>query len=101
VRATIWRWTKRRASRCSAAELQSVNRPLAAAWHEWSEETAGELAIVHAAADVRPREAGPGGDRASGSSAWRESLSDLLEVHVLAREAGLWSERRGGKASRT
>ncbi|KTE23598.1 MULTISPECIES: phosphoenolpyruvate carboxylase [unclassified Sphingopyxis] len=66
-----------------------VNRPLAAAWHEWSEETAGELAIVHAAASVRAR---------LGHQAilqWiiskAESLSDLLEVHVLAREAGLWS----------
>lgn len=67
----------------------STNRPLAAPWHEWSEETAGELAIVHAAADVRGR---------LGSDAicqWiiskAESLSDLLEVHVLAREAGLWT----------
>ncbi len=66
-----------------------VNRPLAATWHEWSEETAGELAIVHAAASVRAR---------LGHQAilqWiiskAESLSDLLEVHVLAREAGLWS----------
>ena len=66
-----------------------VNRPLAAPWHEWSEETAGELAIVHAAADVRKR---------LGKDAivqWiiskAESLSDLLEVHVLAREGGLWS----------
>ncbi|HZG33640.1 MAG TPA: phosphoenolpyruvate carboxylase [Sphingopyxis sp.] len=69
-------------------ELAS-NRPLAAPWHRWSEETAGELAIVHAAADVRAR---------LGEDAicqWiiskAESLSDLLEVHVLAREAGLWT----------
>jgi phosphoenolpyruvate carboxylase len=66
-----------------------VNRPLAATWHEWSEDTAGELAIIHAAASVRAR---------LGHQAilqWiiskAESLSDLLEVHVLAREAGLWS----------
>jgi phosphoenolpyruvate carboxylase len=66
-----------------------VNRPLAAAWHQWSEETAGELAIIHAAADIRAT---------LGHQAilqWiiskAESLSDLLEVHVLAREAGLWS----------
>ncbi|KTE21000.1 phosphoenolpyruvate carboxylase [Sphingopyxis sp. H050] len=66
-----------------------VNRPLAATWHAWSEETAGELAIVHAAADIRAK---------LGHQAilqWiiskAESLSDLLEVHVLAREAGLWS----------
>ncbi|WP_374525635.1 phosphoenolpyruvate carboxylase [Sphingopyxis sp.] len=67
----------------------AVNRPLAAPWHQWSEETRGELAIVHAAAAIRAR---------LGSDAivqWiiskAESLSDLLEVHVLAREAGLWS----------
>src|SRR3546814_17794110 len=36
------------------AELAS-DRPLAAPWHQWSDETAGELAIVHAAADVRAR----------------------------------------------
>src|SRR3546814_5121709 len=36
------------------AELAS-DRPLAAPWHAWSEETAGELAIVHAAADIRRR----------------------------------------------
>jgi phosphoenolpyruvate carboxylase len=69
-------------------ELAS-NRPLAAPWHRWSEETAGELAIVHAAADVRARL----GDDAI--CQWiiskAESLSDLLEVHVLAREAGLWT----------
>lgn len=69
------------------AELAS-DRPLAAPWHQWSEETAGELAIIHAAADIRAR---------LGSDAicqWiismAQTLSDLLEVHVLAREAGLW-----------
>src|SRR3546814_2676823 len=36
------------------AELAS-DRPLAAPWHAWSEATAGELAIVHAAADIRRR----------------------------------------------
>lgn len=67
----------------------AVNRPLAAPWHEWSEETAGELAIVHAAAAVRGK-LGP-----DAIVQWiiskAESLSDLLEVHVLAREGGLWS----------
>ena len=66
-----------------------VNRPLAAPWHQWSDESAGELAIVHAAAAVRAR-LGP-----DAIVQWiiskAESLSDLLEVHVLAREAGLWS----------
>ena len=67
----------------------SVNRPLAATWHEWSEETAGELAIVHAAASVRARLGHQAIVQWIISKA--ESLSDLLEVHVLAREAGLWS----------
>ena len=75
------------------AELQS-DRPLAAPWHAWSDETAGELAIVHAAADVRKR-LGP-----DAICQWiismAQELSDLLEVHVLAREAGLW---RSGEAA--
>jgi len=75
------------------AELQS-DRPLAAPWHAWSEETAGELAIVHAAADIR-RRLGP-----ETICQWiismAQDLSDLLEVHVLAREAGLW--RSGAEA---
>ncbi|MBN8842420.1 MAG: phosphoenolpyruvate carboxylase [Sphingomonadales bacterium] len=67
----------------------AVNRPLAAPWHEWSEETAGELAIVHAAAAIRGRLGHQAIVQWIISKA--ESLSDLLEVHVLAREAGLWS----------
>ena len=67
----------------------ATNRPLAAPWHKWSEETAGELAIVHAAAAIRAKLG------AEAIVQWiiskAESLSDLLEVHVLAREAGLWS----------
>ncbi|APZ99590.1 phosphoenolpyruvate carboxylase [Sphingopyxis sp. QXT-31] len=79
------------------AELAS-DRPLAVAWHEWSEETAGELAIVRAAADVRAR-LGP-----DAICQWiismAQTLSDLLEVHVLAREAGLWrSGDAAGKAN--
>lgn len=67
----------------------AVNRPLAASWHEWSEETAGELAIVHAAAAVRKKLGNDAIVQWIISKA--ESLSDLLEVHVLAREGGLWS----------
>ena len=75
------------------AELAS-DRPLAAAWHEWSDETAGELAIVHAAADVRAR---LGKDAiCQWIISMSQELSDLLEVHVLAREAGLW---RSGDAA--
>ncbi len=78
-------------------ELAS-DRPLAVAWHEWSEETAGELAIVRAAADVRAR-LGP-----DAICQWiismAQTLSDLLEVHILAREAGLWrSGEAAGKAN--
>lgn len=67
----------------------AVNRPLAASWHEWSEETAGELAIVHAATAVRKKLGNDAIVQWIISKA--ESLSDLLEVHVLAREGGLWS----------
>src|SRR3546814_9664039 len=78
------------------AELAS-DRPLAAPWHEWSEETAGELAIVHAAADVRAR---LGEDAiCQWIISMAQTLSDLLEVHVLAREAGLW--RSGDAAGRS
>jgi len=78
------------------AELRS-DRPLAAAWHEWSEETAGELAIIHAAADVRQR---LGRETiCQWIISMAQDLSDLLEVHVLAREAGLW--RGGAEAGAT
>lgn len=74
-------------------ELAS-DRPLAAPWQQWSEETAGELAIIHAAAAIRARLG------AGAICQWiiskAESLSDLLEVHVLAREAGLWSRGDAG-----
>ncbi|MBB5704962.1 phosphoenolpyruvate carboxylase [Sphingopyxis panaciterrulae] len=69
------------------AELAS-DRPLGAPWHAWSEETAGELAIVHAAADIR-RRLGPD-TICQWIISMAQDLSDLLEVHVLAREAGLW-----------
>ncbi len=76
-----------------SAELAS-DRPLAAPWHQWSDETAGELAIVHAAADVRAR---LGNDAiCQWIISMAQTLSDLLEVHVLAREAGLW---RSGEAA--
>ena len=67
------------------------DRPLGAAWHAYSGETAGELAIIHAAAKLRADLGAPVIRQWIISKA--ESLSDLLEVHVLAREAGLW--RRG------
>ena len=78
------------------AELAS-DRPLAAPWHQWSDETAGELAIVHAAADIRAR---LGKDAiCQWIISMAQTLSDLLEVHVLAREAGLW--RSGADAGQS
>ncbi len=70
-----------------SGELGSL-RPLIAPGHAYSEETTGEIAIIRAAADVRA---------ALGNAAitrWiiskTESLSDLLEVHILAREGGMF-----------
>ena len=63
-------------------------RPLTSRFADYSEETAGELAIVQAAADAH---------RAYGSASIRQyivsmckSVSDLLEVHVLLKEVGLY-----------
>ena len=68
-------------------ELAS-NRPLGTNFSEYSEQTASELAIVHAAADAH---------RAYGPQcithyiiSKAESVSDLLEVNILLKEAGLW-----------
>ena len=69
------------------------DRPLGAAWHVYSEETSGELAIVHTAAKLRAELGTPVIRQWIISKA--ESLSDLLEVHVLAREAGLWRRDAG------
>ena len=69
------------------------DRPLGASWHVYSAETAGELAIVHTAAALRAALGAPVIRQWIISKA--ESLSDLLEVHVLAREAGLWRQNAG------
>ena len=68
-------------------ELAS-NRPLGTNSSGYSEQTASELAIVHAAADAH---------RAYGPQcithyiiSKAESVSDLLEVNILLKEAGLW-----------
>src|SRR3546814_6992220 len=58
------------------AELAS-DRPLAAPWHEWSAETAGELAIVHAAADVRAR---LGQDAICSSEEHTSELQSLMRI---------------------
>ena len=68
------------------------NRPLGAPFSDYSEETASELAIVQAAAQAH---------RTFGTAcishyiiSKAESVSDLLEVNILLKEAGLW--RAGG-----
>jgi phosphoenolpyruvate carboxylase len=69
------------------------DRPLSASWHGYGAETAGELAIIHRAAAIRVQ-LGPTAIRQWIISK-AESLSDLLEVHVLAREAGMWRANAG------
>ena len=63
-------------------------RPLTSRYADYSDETASELAIVHAAAEVHARYG-----RAAISQyivSMAQSVSDLLEVHVLLKEAGLY-----------
>ena len=64
------------------------NRPLGAPFSDYSEETASELAIVHAAAEAH-RTYGPACITHYIISK-AESVSDLLEVNILLKEAGLW-----------
>ena len=66
----------------------SSNRPLGARFSEYSEETSSELAIVQAAAEAH-RIYGPQSITHYIISK-AESVSDLLEVNVLLKEAGLW-----------
>jgi len=64
------------------------NRPLGAPFWDYSEETASELAIIHAAAEAH-RLYGPQCITHYIIS-MAESVSDLLEVNLLLKEAGLW-----------
>ena len=64
------------------------NRPLGSRFADYSEETASELAIVHAAAEAH-RTYGPACITHYIISK-AESVSDLLEVNILLKEAGLW-----------
>ncbi|MFD1106994.1 phosphoenolpyruvate carboxylase [Sphingobium olei] len=64
------------------------NRPLGAPFSDYSDETASELAIVHAAAQAH-RTYGPACITHYIISK-AESVSDLLEVNILLKEAGLW-----------
>ncbi|MEJ7934543.1 phosphoenolpyruvate carboxylase [Sphingobium sp. AN558] len=69
------------------------NRPLGASYSDYSEETATELAIIHAAADAH-RLYGPQCITHYIISK-AESVSDLLEVNLLLKEAGLWRAPSG------
>ncbi len=76
------------------SELRTA-RPLASRYVDYSDETKSELAIMAAAAEAHAR---------YGEAAIQhyvisktEQLSDLLEAHVLLKEAGLW--RSGGSPS--
>jgi len=73
------------------------NRPLGAPFWDYSEETASELAIIHAAADAH-RLYGPQCITHYIIS-MAESVSDLLEVNLLLKEAGLWRADDGCPAA--
>ncbi|BAV65093.1 phosphoenolpyruvate carboxylase [Sphingobium cloacae] len=68
-------------------ELAS-NRPLGTRFSDYSEETVSELAIVEAAAEAHRAYGPPCIAHYIISKA--ESVSDLLEVDILLKEAGLW-----------
>jgi phosphoenolpyruvate carboxylase len=76
-------------------ELAS-ERPLASPFAAYADETASELAIVHAAAEAHARYG------AASITAYIvskcESVSDLLEVNVLLKEAGLYRPPRAADA---
>ena len=75
-----------------AAELGSA-RPLASPHLDYSQETAGELAILRVAADAH-RRLGPGAvPHAIISKA--DGVSDILELAVLLKEVGLLHPREG------
>ncbi len=74
----------------------SHNRPLAAVNHRFSEETTSELAIMQAAAAAHQLY-GPAAITAYVISK-ADSVSDLLEVYVLLKEAGLYQIDTNGEA---
>jgi len=69
------------------------NRPLSARTMTYSEETASELAIVQAAAEMHARYGPAAITHYLISKA--ESVSDMLEVDILLKEAGLWRAGAG------
>src|SRR3546814_8453146 len=72
---------------CSS-DLLATNRPLSGRFAEYSEETTSELDIINAAADAH-RAYGPQCITVYNISK-AESVSDMLEVNILLKEAGLW-----------
>ena len=71
-------------------------RPLSSPHFAYSEETAGELAIVRAAADAHRRY---GADCIRNYIvSMAQDVSDLLEVHVLMKEAGLYRPGESAQA---
>jgi phosphoenolpyruvate carboxylase len=80
------------------AEL-SHNRPLAGEWTHYSEETAKELAIVRAAAKAQT-DFGRGAITTYNISK-TTSVSDMLEVYVLLKQAGLYRIANDGTPSAT
>ncbi len=71
-------------------------RPLASAFVKYSEETAGELALFRAARTIRAKY-GPGAIRTSIISN-TDSVSDMLELALLMKEAGLVDAAAGTAA---
>ncbi|MCA1974290.1 MAG: phosphoenolpyruvate carboxylase [Caenispirillum sp.] len=69
----------------------STARPLASPYADYSEETAGELKILRTAAEGRRRYGADAVRNTIISKA--ESISDILEVAVLLKEAGLMRPR--------
>jgi phosphoenolpyruvate carboxylase len=76
-------------------ELASA-RPLSSPYLDYSDETRSELAIVHAAAEAHARY-GPACITTYLISK-SESVSDLLEVHIMLKEAGLYDGPAGNAA---
>ncbi|MBB3983285.1 phosphoenolpyruvate carboxylase [Sphingobium fontiphilum] len=71
------------------------NRPLGSRFSSYSEETATELAIVEAAAQAH-RTYGPQ-CISHYIISMAQSVSDLLEVNILLKEAGLWRAADNGE----
>ncbi len=67
-------------------------RPLSSAWNDYSDETRSELAILHAAAEAHALY-GPACIGIYNISK-AESVSDMLEVHTLLKEVGLYRPAR-------